>query len=228
MRLEKLEPNLLLYLANSQAQPGDILPTLNQLSAELGVSLGKLREQLAIARQMGLVSVKPKVGIRRERFDFSSTVLPAALFSIAAHEATFSHFSHLRQSLETAMWSEAVQALTPQDKTNLKQILHQAKTKLHGEPAHIPNDEHRAFHLTIFRRLQNPYIQGIFAAYWDVYEASELTRLADYQYWLDVWRCHEQIAQAIFDQKFDQGLTTLIDHFKLLPTVSPPSGSQIR
>ena len=65
MRLNKLDSTFLRYLVDSQVAPGERLPTLNQIGQELGVSVGKLREQLEIARGLGLVSVRPRVGIVR-------------------------------------------------------------------------------------------------------------------------------------------------------------------
>ena len=61
MLREKASPDIsefLRYLAtNEEAESG--LPTLNELSEELGVSLASLREQLEVARALGLVEVKP-------------------------------------------------------------------------------------------------------------------------------------------------------------------------
>ncbi len=39
-----------------------------------------------------------------------------------------------------------------------------------------------AFHLTIFKHLENPFVLGLLEAYWDAYEAVELNRYADYRY----------------------------------------------
>lgn len=224
MRLNKLDSTFLRYLVDSQVAPGERLPTLSQIGKELGVSVGKLREQLEIARSLGLVSVRPRVGIVREPFDFAQAVLVSVLFGLGTGAAQFQQFSDLRQAIEIAFWGEAVAELTVGDKQTLAQIIDQAWAKLRGEPIHVPNEEHRRLHLTIFSRLENPFVQGMLAAYWDAYEASELTRFSPYEYWLTVWQHHEQIVEAIVQDDAARGLALLRAHFALLPTV-PASAS---
>ena len=218
MRLNKLESAFLRYLVDTQVAPGERLPTLNQIGKELGVSVGKLREQLEIARSLGLVSVRPRVGIVREPFDFSQAVLAGVLFGLGTGEAQFQQFSQLRQAIEIDFWDTAVCELQPDDKQKLQQLVAKAWAKLKGSPVHVPNEEHRQLHLTIFSRLPNPFVQGMLAAYWDAYEASELTRFAPYDYWLEVWEYHQKIVEAIVAGEYAAGLALLSAHFDLLPT----------
>ena len=172
MLLNKLNSDFLRYVIEHDAAPGERLPTLSEMSSELGVSVGKLREQLEVARALGLVSVRPRLGIQREPFDFSQVLLDGVLFGLAAGEATFEQFSQLRQTLELGFWDEAVTLLTGADKAKLRELVDRAWGKLRGEPIHIPNGEHRALHMTIFSRLNNPFVRGVLETYWDAYEAS--------------------------------------------------------
>jgi DNA-binding FadR family transcriptional regulator len=217
MHLNKLDSAFLRYLVDSQVAPGERLPTLNQIGQELGVSVGKLREQLEVARGLGLVSVRPRVGIVREPFDFSQAVLAGVLFGLGTGEAQFKQFSDLRQAIEIDFWETAVHELTPEDKQQLQNLVAKAWAKLKGSPIHVPNEEHRQLHLTIFSRLPNPFVQGMLAAYWDAYEAVELTRFAPYDYWLEVWEYHERIVAAIVQGDAPLGLALLKTHFGLLP-----------
>lgn len=220
MQLNGLDSEFLDYLVTQNVAPGERLPTLAEMGSEIGISVGKLREQLEVARSLGLVSVRPRVGVHRRSFDFLPAVRNSALFALTTGEATFSQFSQLRRAIETALWPMAVVSLTADDKGHLREILDRAWDKLEGEPVHIPNEEHRQLHLTLFKRLDNPFVRGLLEAYWDIYEASELTRLASYQYWTEVWHYHEQIVDAVCDGEFERARELLIDHFKLLPTVS--------
>lgn len=222
MALPNHNSDLLHYLVDQQIAPGDRIPALSELSDELDVSVSKLREQLELARQLGIVSVRPRHGTRREKFDFHPAVQTSLFFGLATGEATFEQFSELRQTIETTMWPEAVTHLTGEDKAELKAIVAKAWGKLRGQPVHIPNGEHRALHLKIFSRLENPFVQGLLKAYWDAYEATELTRFADYQYWLDVWNYHQEIVDAICQGDFENGRELLVKHFELLPTVTHP------
>lgn len=218
MLLNKIDSDFLQYIVENHVSAGDKLPPLNEISAELGVSVGKLREQLEVARALGFVSVRPRLGTQREPYNFAPAVLASILFGIGTTEAQFAQFSELRRVIEGAFWTEAVCLLTPEDKQQLKQLVDQAWGKLRGRPIHIPEAEHRSLHLIIFKRLDNPFVTGILEAYWDAYEASELTRFMGYQYWLDVWEYHEKIVDALCANEFEQGRQLLIEHFGLLPT----------
>lgn len=217
---KKIEPEFLNYIIEQKIVPGARLPTLAEMSNEIGISVGKLREQLEVARSRGLVSVKPRVGTQREPFDFLPVTRDSVLFGLASGEAEFEHFSELRQAIETGLWMPAVTRLQSEDNETLRQLVKQAWEKLYGDPVLIPNMEHRQLHLTLFRRLDNPFVKGILEAYWDIYETIELTRLASYQYWLEVWDYHEKIVDAICNEEFLRGQQLLVEHFELLPTVT--------
>ena len=225
MQFDRLDSDFLKYLVTHHVSPGAQLPALTEIGSEMGVSVGKLREQLAVARSMGVVSVRPRLGIQREPFDFSEAVLPSLLFGMATGEAQFAQFSRLRRGIETAFWDEAVVLLTDADKQALRRLVAEAWDKLRGDPIHVPNGEHRQLHLAIFSRLDNPFVQGLLTAYWDAYEASELTRFVRYQYWVEVWTYHDRIVEAICCGDYDAGRQLLIEHFSLLPErpVAAPS-----
>jgi len=218
VRLEKLDSEFLHYLVEHHIDPGDKLPSLNEIGGTLGVSVGKLREELAVARGLGVVSVRPRLGIQREPFDFAEAILPAILFGLATAEATFAQLSQLRRAIETSFWDEAVVRLTAEDRLRLRDLIGRAWAKLRGELIHIPNAEHRQLHMTIFGRLDNPFVHGLLVAYWDAYDASELTRFQSYQYWIDVWTYHEQIVDALCADDFERGRRLLNEHFALLQT----------
>ncbi len=218
MILHQLDSEFLKYLVDNHVESGDRVPTLSEISAELGISVGKLREQLELARALGFVSVRTRKGIQREPFDFKPAVLVSLLFSLGTGETQFKQFGQLRQAVEKGMWHEAATQLTSQNKQELRELVDQAWQKLRSHPVHVPNGEHRQFHLKIFNYLDNPFVQGLLEAYWDAYEASELTRFVNYQYWVDVWIYHEKIVEALERNDFDEGLTLLTEHFYLLPT----------
>jgi DNA-binding FadR family transcriptional regulator len=211
------------YIIDQELAPGDRLPALSELSKQLGQSVGTLREDLEVARRFGIVSVRPRLGIRRERYDLYPAVQASMRFGLRSGEVMFSQYSQLRQSIETEMWHRAVVRLTFDDKLHLEDIVSRAWDKLRGAKVHIPNDEHRELHLTLFRRLDNPFVDALLRVYWDAYFATELTRYADYQYWYDVWTYHQKIVQAICDEEYETGRQLLIEHFSLLPSVTFPT-----
>jgi hypothetical protein len=56
------------YLAQHGDTNGQQLPALNDLSRELGVSIASLREQLEVARALGLVEVRPRTAQVRQPY----------------------------------------------------------------------------------------------------------------------------------------------------------------
>jgi DNA-binding FadR family transcriptional regulator len=218
-----LESPFLQYLIHHNLGVGERLPTLQELGGELGVSVGKLREQLEVARCLGLVSVRPRLGIQREPFDFGTVVREGMMFALASGEGSFEQVSQMRQVLEVGLWDTAVAALTAEDIAQLRQLVASAWDKLRGEPVHIPTAEHRALHLTIFGRLNNPFVQGLLNSYWEAYEAYQLTRFTQYTYWVAAWNYHEQIVEALAEGEIARSKQLLVEHFALL---RPAVGSE--
>lgn len=216
MHLERLNSELLRYLATNGHKPDDRLPSLGELSRALGVSVGKLREQLEVARNLGLVDVKPRTGIRREEYSFYPAVRTSLLFALADDPRNFDAFSALRNHVEAAFWPEAVALLTPADIASLRRLMAEAWAKLAGDPVQIPHAEHRDLHLTIFARLNNPFVKGLLEAYWEAYEAVELNVYSDYNYLREVWTFHERIVEAIAAGDYESGHAALVEHTCLL------------
>ncbi len=138
------------------------------------------------------------------------------MVALAFNSAYFNAFSELRVHLETAYWDEAVALLTDDDKTCLRSLVDAAMDKLSQQRIQIPYVEHRQLHLTVFRRLNNPFVVGLLEAYWDAYEAVELNTYADLPYLREVWDYHERIVDAIVDGKAALGKQLLIEHMQLL------------
>ena len=209
-------PEFLAHLLTNASQPGDRLPALSEMSAELGMSVGKLREQLEIARTLGLIEASPRRGITRTAYTFSPPVRLSLLTALSIDRHHFDAFSSLRIHLEVAYWNEAVLRLTSDDKSYLRVLVAQAWEKLNQLRIQIPYPEHRELHMTIFRRLQNPFVLGLLDAYWDGYEAVELHTYTDYNYLQKVWRYHEAIVETIVRGDYDEGRKLLIEHMQLL------------
>jgi DNA-binding FadR family transcriptional regulator len=214
--ISRIDSGFLRYLLTRGCEPGAKLPPLDEISAEIGISVGKLREQFEVARVLGLVEASPRRGIRCLPYNFTNAVRLGLMLGLALDPAAFRAYSTLRIHLEMAFWDEAVILLTDEDKAELLRLVEQAQAKLNTERVQIPYPEHRAFHLTIYRRLNNPFVLGLLEAYWDAYEAVELNTYADYGYLQEVWSYHERIAQAVQAGQYEQGKVLLIQHMQLI------------
>lgn len=216
---ERVSPNIsefLRYLAtHEEVESG--LPSLKNLSVELGVSLASLREQLEVARALGLVEVKPRLGTRRKAYSFAPAIRQSLGYALALSNEHFRKYSELRNHVEAAFWYEAVERLTEEDKLELQKIISRAFEKLQGTPIQVPHEEHRNLHLLIYKRIENPFVIGILEAYWDAYEAVGLNVFTGgYEYLQEVWHYHQQMVEAICNGNYEDGYQALVRHTDLL------------
>jgi DNA-binding FadR family transcriptional regulator len=219
MLRERISPDIsefLRYLAsNAEAEGG--IPALKDLSDQLGLSIASLREQLEVARALGLVEVKPRLGTRRREYSFTPAVRQSLGYALALNDEYFRKYSQLRTHVESAFWYEAVEKLTPEDKEELQLLITRAWDKLGRAQIQVPHEEHRDLHLLIYKRLENPFVTGILEAYWEAYEAVGLNVFAgDYAYLQEVWRYHQQMVEAICSGHYKAGYEALVTHTDLL------------
>lgn len=204
------------YLTSGEAQESRRLPPLSELSRTLSISIASLREQLEVARVMGLVEVRPRTGIRQLPYTFKPAVVQSLIYALTVHPEAFQAYSDLRNHIETTYWYQAVGLLTLEDHEELRCLIKRAKEKLHGEPIQIPHIEHRQLHLLIYRRLENPFVTGLLEGYWEVYEAFGLDLYTDLAYQERVWDYHERMVEAICMRNFNVGYEALTEHMDLI------------
>ena len=192
------------------------VPSLTEMSQQLGVSVARLREQLEVARAMGLVEVHPRTGIHRQTYTFYPAVWQSLGYAIELDQGYFDSFAELRNHLEAAYWHQAVRLLTEDDHRELQRLVASAWEKLHGPQVQIPQSEHRQLHMCIYRRLQNPFVLGLLEAYWEAYEAVGLNLYAGYEYMHQVWEYHQRMVDAICSGDFNAGFRALVEHTDLI------------
>jgi DNA-binding FadR family transcriptional regulator len=214
------------YLAKNCHESNDRLPPLTELSSELGISVASLREQLEVARAMGIVEVRPKTGIRRLPYTFGPAVEASVVYATTVSPELFKAYSDLRSHLEAAYWYQAVSLLTAGDCQHLRDLVKLAQAKLHAPTIQIPHAEHRELHLCVYSRVDNPFVQGILEAYWNIYEAFGLNVYTDLSYHEKVWQYHHRMVEAVCMGDFSAGYKALTEHMDLISQRSKPAPSQ--
>jgi DNA-binding FadR family transcriptional regulator len=204
------------YLAQHEEAESQGLPSLADLSQELGLSVASLREQLEVARALGLVDVRPRTGMRRKPYSFTPAVRQSLAYALELDPKHFQAYADLRNHIEAAYWYEAVSKLTEEDHRELQNILARAWEKLRGTPIQIPHEEHRKLHLLIYRRLENPFVMGILEGYWEAYEAVGLNVFTGYDYLQEVWQYHSKMVEAICNGNYEAGYQALVEHTDLI------------
>jgi GntR family transcriptional repressor for pyruvate dehydrogenase complex len=220
MTIDLLSHSILRYIIDAQLAEHDgepaKLPPLDQLARQLGVSRGKLREDLIAAQAYGVVEMRAGDGTYVCPFDFYTAIRPLILYSIACDRRSFDQFYAVRARLEIMFWHDAVQELGSAEFSELDRILERAAHKLEGSPVEIPHGEHRDFHTLVYSKLDNPFAQGLLSAYWDAYEAVGLHRYFDLSYYQRMWSSHTEMVKAIASGQHEQGRQVLMQHFTLL------------
>jgi DNA-binding FadR family transcriptional regulator len=126
MPLTSLNSDILRYIVEHQVRPGERLPTIDDLSRELGVSVSKIREELEVARALGLVQIKPRTGTLVQDFNFARAATLSILYALGLNREHFYDFSKLRRSIELSSGRGGWQ-LTPEDYRHLRRLVRSAK-----------------------------------------------------------------------------------------------------
>lgn len=220
MVLDAFSHSILQYIIDNGLAENEVeaakLPSLGQLAKELGVSRGKLREDMIAAQAYGVIEMRPGDGTYVKPFDFYEAIRPLVLYGIAHDRQNFDRFYRLRAQIEISFWEEAATALGQAEYEKLERVIEDAEQKLGGRPIEIPHKEHRDFHLLIFSRLDNSFAQGLLKAYWDAYEAVGLHRYFEFSYYEQMWSSHRAMVKAIQDGRIQEGKTVLAEHLTLL------------
>jgi len=127
-----LVSDILDYIVRHQLQPGDRLPTIPELSQELEVSVSKVREELAVARSLGLVQIKPRTGTQIQPYDFGPAASLSVIYALGLNQKHFYDFARLRTSVELGFWYDAVSRLAACEITELRGLV-DARIRLYRE-----------------------------------------------------------------------------------------------
>jgi GntR family transcriptional repressor for pyruvate dehydrogenase complex len=216
--MDKAKASLLDYLAEAteKHQP---LPSIPEIGRQLGISTSSLREQLEVARQIGVVEIRPKTGMSLHNFTLTSTLMLGFRYSQKVDPLTFEQLSDLRKNLESAYWPEAAPLLNREEIARLESLVQQANQKIARSPIQIPKEEHRDFHLGIFQHLNNHFVFSILESYWNLYQSSDLIIYMDQAYLELVWNFHQKIVDALKARDFARGHEALLKHMDLVKQI---------
>ncbi|HAE86043.1 MAG TPA: hypothetical protein DCG78_06020 [Anaerolineaceae bacterium] len=207
--------DLLDYLAEANRN-GTPIPTIAELSEELGMSITSLREQLEVARRLGFVTIKPKTGIQPCGFSLAPALRLSLQYGIRVQPELFEAFRDLRKHIEASYWFEAAPLLTSAEVSTLGDIVRKAQSKIKKQPIESPEKEHRAFHLAIFQHLENPVVKSLLETYWDLNAGNERNYYIDQNYLEIVWNYHQRIVEALAARDFERGHQALLAHMDLV------------
>jgi len=199
------------------AQDGkDNIPPIKQIGQDLGLSTPCVREQMELARNLGLIKVQPRKGISLLPYDFSPAVVKSLYYAIRSNLDYFQQYSILRNQLEKSFFIESAKMLDNSDIFAINSIVQRAVDKLNGKQIQIPHQEHRSFHLQIYSKLENIFVKGLLKSYWDMYELVGLDHFTDLSYLEKVWDYHDRIIMMIERGEYKIAYQLLEEHINLI------------
>jgi DNA-binding FadR family transcriptional regulator len=192
------------------------IPSIKQIGQELGLSIPCVREQMELARNLGLIKVQPRKGISILPYDFSPAVVKSLYYAIKSDIGYFHQYSILRNQLEKSFFIESAKMLDNTDIFAINSIVQRATDKLNGNQIQIPHKEHRSFHLRIYSKLDNIFVKGLLESYWDMYELVGLDHFIDLSYLEKVWDYHGRIIMMISSKEYKKAYQLLEEHINLI------------
>ncbi|HAF63203.1 MAG TPA: hypothetical protein DCK95_12890 [Anaerolineaceae bacterium] len=210
------QSKLLQYIIERKKEGRDDLPSIQELSEQLGMSVPTLREQIEALKILGIIEARPRHGIHIKPIDFSAGLKQNAIIAASVDMKYFFQISELRDRLEQNWFINAVEQLADEDVDRLEQYVIKAEAKLQGNPIRIPHQEHKELHLSIYQKLDNLFVMGILNTYWTVYEAVGMNLYTDLEYQTTVWDYHRNIVQEIKKRDFEKGQALLSEHMQLI------------
>ena len=204
------------YLLSLTQEGKNRLPSISQIGQELGMSTPCIREQMELAKILGLIQVQPRKGISILPYDFSQAVIKSLYCAIKSDNDYFHQYSNLRNQLEKSFFIQSATMLNISDISAIKSVVQNAKNKLNAKHIQIPHKEHRTFHLRIYSKLENVFVNGLLNSYWDMYEVVGLDQYFDLSYLEKVWNYHDRIIKNVAIGEFNKAYQILSEHINLI------------
>ena len=118
-------------------EPGERLPSPQDLQESLGISRGTLREALRVLEQKGLIEIKPGVGGGAVVKAVTTEQVSQGLALLIRYQrVSLNHIAEFRNSVEGSVAALAAERATKEDIQHLKGLLKEAQKHLEEGASH--------------------------------------------------------------------------------------------
>lgn len=199
------------HILRSGLKPGDMLPPAGDMAANMGVSIGSLREALRALEAIGVLETRHGVGTFVRAYDFTP-ILENLSYSLLFERRNLQDLVQIREALEVGLLPDAIGAMGPNDIAQLDAIVaRMAETSDCVE-------EDRQFHQSLYHCLHNNVVNHLLDLFWLVYhDLSNRLVIANPRI-LDRYHTHEPILQAVRQGDADKAIAAMRDHFTEITT----------
>jgi len=140
------------FILDKDLQPGDRLPTHQELCKHMGIGLRPLREGLSILNQQGWVETRRRGGTVVTRPSVKTLAEPIAWY-LEAEDYQFEDMVRARAAVESAIAAEAAKSRTTRDLLEILDALERVESM--PEPNERAQQADQAFHMAILRAAHN-------------------------------------------------------------------------
>ncbi len=156
------------YIIENKLEPGDKLPTEQEMCANMGISRNALREAIKALEIMGVIESKPSIGIIIQDFN-TDFIFQSMLYYLMADDIKLIHeIMDVRKVLEFGFINEAYEKIGQKELDDLEEILGSMKKRT--EKNELFYDEDHQFHKILYRNLDNKTLNSILDASWNISE----------------------------------------------------------
>jgi len=202
------------FILEAGLREGDRLPTEEDLANQLGVSRTAIREALRGLESLGMIESRRGSGRYVRDFSFEP-ILDNLAYSLFYDMHTLQELLYIREKLETGFIELAIESLTPQTLSDLRDILSKMETRAaEGVSVTGMMDDDITFHRTLYELVGNNLLLKLLEVFWTVYDNlySRLPPTAeDPEQFL--YR-HRTLVDAIAARDVALAQSCLIEHFE--------------
>jgi DNA-binding FadR family transcriptional regulator len=191
-------------------QPGDAMPTEQELIAHLSVSRNTVREAIRELRAWGIVEIRHGHGTFVASPSLQA-LAPTLVFRtlVAGPEGldALRNLVRIREILESSSIGEAAAGLSEQDREELLQLSAQI-----GDPESSAEADRR-FHRLLYSHLDNPLIGQLVDVFWEAYTEAHGQLVEPTVQGQDSVDAHRRIVDAIAAGDADEAQRAMHAHF---------------
>lgn len=156
------------YIIKNELRAGDLLPTEQSMCEMLGVSRNVLREAMKSMELMGMIQSRPGRGTAVKEFNLDFIFQNVLFFTMGEEKKSIREMLAIRKMIELGYMRQAYLALNTEDIRNIRASLETIKAKWQQRIFFHADD--KAFHMTLFKHLNNGVLNSLLEAIWAVDE----------------------------------------------------------
>lgn len=163
---EAVQEEIKSYIIEKALKPGDALPTEAELAQMLGVGRNSVREAVKSLETLGIVESRVGTGIYVSDFSFDPLLANLA-YGFMFNLKKLTDILEVRYRLESSMVDQAIEASTPEQLQRLHEIVEEMRVS--AENGKYSAEADRAFHQTLWEKVDNEILSQILDIFWVVY-----------------------------------------------------------